>query len=481
VAGRLAAATLRSVSLVLDPDAADTLRRQAGALPAHTLSDTQRDDLELLLMGAYAPLRGYLRMADVVAVEARRTLANGTPWAVPVTLDTDLDVDRGDRVALTDEEGVLLAVLEVEEVRDGRLAGPVEGVALPFHADHRDLRATPATVRDLIALTSDHRPAAPRGRAVGIIVVRRPLHRPDLERIGRLAADRPLVVVTAPAPPISARALDLDTLVRVHRDALAELPGPSPLHVLVPLPRLHPGEQRDLADRLFAHTLGGEVVLLPDDGTDAKVGRLLARGVEVPAELTPTLVAVTLAATVAPLRERGFTVLFTGLSGSGKSTIATRVAAWLRVDATRPVTLLDGDVVRRHLSQGLGFSREDRDTNVRRIGWVAAALTRHRGAVVAAPIAPYAATRADVRRMVEEHGAFVLVHVSTPLEVCEARDRKGLYARARAGELLGLTGIDDPYEEPDDADLVIDTRTVSADDAAARVVDHLRRMGLIGG
>lgn len=476
------------MSLVLNPDAGDALRRRASAFPVHTLSEAQRDDLELLLMGAYAPLRGYLRMADVVAVEARRTLANGTPWAVPVTLDTDLDVGRGDHVTLVDEEGVLLAVLEVEEVRDGRLAGPVEGVALPFHPDHRDLRATPATVRDLV----EH----PRGRAPGVVVARRPLHRPDLDRLVRLGAERPLVLVTAPAAPGRARpaadpstaphhpgagALDLDTLVRVHRDAVAELPGRAPLHVLFPLPRLRAGEHRDLADRLFARTLGAESVPLPDDGTDAKVGRLLARGVEVPTALTPPLVTAGLAAVVAPRREQGFTVLFTGLSGSGKSTIAGLVAAWLRLDATRPVTLLDGDVVRQHLSRGLGFSREDRETNVRRIGWVAAALTRHRGAVVAAPIAPYAATRADVRRMVEEHGAFVLVHVSTPLEVCEARDRKGLYARARAGELRGFTGIDDPYEEPDDADLVMDTRTVSADDAATAVLDHLRRVGLLAG
>lgn len=455
------------MTLVLHPDAADELRREAAGYPVHTLSETQRDELELLLMGAWAPLRGYLRTADVIAVEARWTLANGTPWAVPVTLDTDLDVARGDRVALRDQEGLLLAVLAVEEVRDGRLAGPVDGVGLPSHADHRDLRATPATVRDLV-----------EGASSGVVVVRRPLHRPDLGRLQRLAAERPLVLVTAPP---AAGAVDLDLLVRLHRDALAELPGRPPLHVLFPLPRLRAGEQRDLADRLFARTLGGEAVPLPDDGTGAKVDRLLARGADVPTSLTPTLVASSLATVVAPRREQGFTVLFTGLSGSGKSTIAARVTAWLRLDASRPVTLLDGDVVRQHLSRGLGFSREDRETNVRRIGWVAAALTRHRGAVVAAPIAPYAAARADVRAMVEAHGAFVLVHVSTPLEVCEARDRKGLYARARAGELPGFTGIDDPYEEPDDADLVLDTRHLSADDAADRVVEHLRRMGLVGG
>jgi sulfate adenylyltransferase len=170
----------------------------------------------------------------------------------------------------------------------------------------------------------------------------------------------------------------------------------------------------------------------------------------------------------------GRVVLFTGFSGSGKSTIARSLTARLAGDRT--VTLLDGDVVRTHLSKGLGFSREDRDTNVRRIGWVAAEVAKHGGVAICAPIAPYDETRRWVRELVEAAagpGSMILVWVSTSLEVCEQRDTKGLYAKARAGQLTGFTGIDDPYEPPTDADLVIDTNALSLDDAVEQVLARL--------
>jgi len=159
----------------------------------------------------------------------------------------------------------------------------------------------------------------------------------------------------------------------------------------------------------------------------------------------------------APAGRRGVTVFLTGLSGSGKSTVAKALAERLVEDGRRTVTLLDGDEVRRLLSHGLGFSREDRDLNIRRIGFVAAEVTRHGGVAICAPIAPFAATRAWVRAAVEQVGDFVLVHVATPLEECERRDRKGLYARARRGEIPDFTGISSPYEVPEDAALVLDT------------------------
>jgi sulfate adenylyltransferase len=168
---------------------------------------------------------------------------------------------------------------------------------------------------------------------------------------------------------------------------------------------------------------------------------------------------------------KGRTVFLTGFSGSGKSTIARSLVD--RLAEQRSVTLLDGDVVRTHLSRGLGFSREDRDINVRRIGWVAAEVTKHGGVAVCAPIAPYDETRKWVRGVVEGtsgRGAFLLVWIATPLEECERRDVKGLYAKARAGEITGFTGIDDPYEQPDDAELVIDTTDVTVDEAVARIL-----------
>ncbi|MFC8801307.1 adenylyl-sulfate kinase [Promicromonospora sp. NPDC057138] len=170
---------------------------------------------------------------------------------------------------------------------------------------------------------------------------------------------------------------------------------------------------------------------------------------------------------------RGAVVFFTGLSGSGKSTVARALAAELDDDGLG-TTLLDGDEVRHHLSKGLGFDRESRETNVERIGYVAALVAKHGGIAVAAPIAPFAAGRAKVRALAEEAGAhFVLVHVSTPLAVCEARDRKGFYAKARAGEIADFTGISSPYEEPDDAELVIDTTDVPVPEAVELVRRHL--------
>ena len=173
---------------------------------------------------------------------------------------------------------------------------------------------------------------------------------------------------------------------------------------------------------------------------------------------------------------RGLTVFFTGLSGSGKSTLARALAARLE-DAGRTVTLLDGDEVRRLLSAGLGFSREDIATNIARIAFVAAEVTRHGGIAVCAPIAPFAAVRADARARVSATGAFVLVHVATPLEECERRDRKGLYARARAGEIADFVGIDTPYEVPEDADVTIDTTGRNVDECLDAVWATLEQRG----
>jgi sulfate adenylyltransferase len=173
----------------------------------------------------------------------------------------------------------------------------------------------------------------------------------------------------------------------------------------------------------------------------------------------------------------GACVWFTGLSGAGKSTTAEALVALLE-QRGRPVTVLDGDVVRTHLSQGLGFSREDRDTNVRRVGYVAAEVVRHGGLVVAALVSPYRAARSEVRAMVgAAGGAFVEVYVDTPLDVVEARDVKGWYARARAGEVRDLTGVDDPYEPPLAAELTLHTTDTTAHANAALVIEYLEACG----
>jgi len=173
-------------------------------------------------------------------------------------------------------------------------------------------------------------------------------------------------------------------------------------------------------------------------------------------------------------------VFFTGLSGSGKSTIANVLLVKLLELGGRPVTLLDGDIVRKNLSSELGFSKEHRDINILRIGFVASEISQNGGIAICAPIAPYDHVRQDVRRGIEKVGGFVLVHVATPLEVCEQRDRKGMYAKARAGIIKEFTGISDPYEEPADADVSIDTAELSPEEAANEIMLHLERQGYIG-
>ena len=180
-----------------------------------------------------------------------------------------------------------------------------------------------------------------------------------------------------------------------------------------------------------------------------------------------------------PRHAQGFCVFCTGLSGAGKSTIAKALQIKLLEAGGRQVTLLDGDVVRKHLSSELGFSREHRDLNIRRIGYVASEIVKHRGIAICAPIAPYASTRHDVRAMIEQYGGFFEIHVATPIETCEARDRKGLYAKARAGLVKEFTGVSDPYEAPEHPELAIDTSNVGVDEAVQRIVLKLEREGYL--
>jgi adenylyl-sulfate kinase len=180
------------------------------------------------------------------------------------------------------------------------------------------------------------------------------------------------------------------------------------------------------------------------------------------------------------VRGGGFTLWFTGLSGSGKSTIAHLVGPALE-ERGAIVEYLDGDTVRTHLSKGLGFSKEDRDTNIERIGWVASRLTRHGAAVICAAISPYEETRRKARALVEAYGPFVEVYVKASVEECARRDVKGLYEKAFAGEITGFTGVDDPYEEPSAAEIVLDTEEQSAEESARAVVEKLEERGLVPG
>ena len=241
-----------------------------------------------------------------------------------------------------------------------------------------------------------------------------------------------------------------------------DLPGPREPFTVAHLERWPMGAER--------------TELTHDELTD-----LLDRGEPLPAWYTPEAVAHELRLARPPREHRGLVIFFTGLSGSGKSTVARDLRDALTESGDRTVSLLDGDRVRRLLSAGLTFSRADRDLNIVRIGYVAAEVARNGGIAICAPIAPYAGAREQVREMATATGDFLLIHVSTPLEVCEARDRKGLYAKARAGVISNFTGISDPYEEPRDADLVLDTSTMSRADAVDTVLGLLISGGWLAG
>lgn len=392
-------------------------------------------DLELLLSGAYAPLTGFLTSAEVNGVIEQGRLPDGSAWPDPVTIALPDEIRPGDRVTLKDPEGAALAVMTVEE-RDGHhAAGPVEALDAPAYGPFARLRRTPEEVRKDLA-----------DGEVLAVTMRGPLDQAALDDVAATAEELGATVLLMPlifgeAGP---------AVVRAALKAAERLPGASV--VAVPLA---PREDTEIDLELREH------VARNYGATEHYAG--------------PAPISIP-----GPPHRRGVVVFFTGLSGSGKSTIARGLRDALLERGGRAVTYLDGDVVRRLLSAGLTFSREDRDLNIRRIGFVASEVARHGGLAVCAPIAPYAATRDEVRAMVEEVGAdFLLVHVATPLEECERRDRKGLYAKARAGLIPEFTGISDPYEEPDDAELVIDTTGMTVERSVAAVLNLLTSGGWV--
>lgn len=487
--------------------------------PSYTPRPAELADLELLLTGAFAPLTSLPTSTDLRSISANGTLADGTPWPVPVTLEVPTDLvsqlesDNPLRRALilTDTEGAPVAAVDVMDswpTRDGMsgVGGPVRAMGESPRWAFKTLRRTPQQVREQL----------PPGRVVGV-VADQPLHRPQLAQIVHatrtlqahlvvmiptagppvaglssealvrcvLAADDRLPTATVVTVPLRRRANEIhDALIRAR---VAQSYGVT--HLLAGGPTLSGGGPRVLVPRELAYDSRdgqwrGRDDIPPRNQraalTATEIDDLLDRGFPLPEWHTPPAVAKELARARPPRRHRGVVLFFTGLSGSGKSTIARGVAASLRETGERSVTILDGDIVRRNLSAGLGFSRADRDRNIQRVGWVAAEIAKHRGMAICCPIAPYAAPRTEARAAALAAGAgFLLVWVATPLAVCEQRDRKGLYAKARAGELTGMTGVDDPYEEPADAELVVDTTKLSIDEAVGTVLGYLEEHGWI--
>jgi sulfate adenylyltransferase len=416
------------------------------------------------------------------------------------------------------------------------VGGTLEGVERPHHYDFIPLRHTPAELRSEFADLG--------WRKVVAFQTRNPMHRAHVELTLRAARDLEASLLVHPVVGMTKSGdVDHYTRVRCYQAVLDHYPRHTAMLALLPLamrmggPReavLHaiirknhgcthlivgrdhagPGSdasgepfygpyeaqellethQDELGIRMVPFKLmvylaeADEYVPVDEVPEDVQPKRIsgtelrsrLAEGRDIPAWFSFPEVVTELRRTYPPRHKQGFTVFFTGLPSSGKSTLANVLMVKLLEMGGRPVTLLDGDIVRTHLSSELGFSKEHRDINIRRIGYVASEITKNGGIAICAPIAPYASVRREVREMIDPLGGYILVHVSTPLEVCEQRDRKGLYAKARAGIIQQFTGISDPYEIPEDADMAIDTSNMAPEECVQDVILHLEKEGYIG-
>ena len=413
------------------------------------------------------------------------------------------------------------------------VGGSVEGVALPPRHDFTDLRLTPAELRVQFQKRGWKRVIAYQtGHAI------HRMHQ-DFAVQASLGRDANLLLHGV-AGILPSNEAGYFSRVRGHEAAVKYFPPASTLLSLLPLPeiRLSPrevmlraivarnygcthlivgGENQDAGEHRRGADIVGDVLadagammeelgvalvpfermvyvedraqFMPEDAVPAgaralafpttELKRRLDHDLEVPGWFAWPDVVAEMRRAHPPRHAQGFCVFCTGLSGAGKSTLAKALQIKLLEMGGRQITLLDGDVVRKHLSSELGFSREHRDLNIRRIGYVASEIVKHRGIAICAPIAPYAATRRDVRGMIEQYGGFFEIHVATPIEVCESRDRKGLYAKARAGLVKEFTGVSDPYEAPEKPEIAIDTSSVGVDEAVQRILLKLERDGYL--
>ena len=559
------------VDLVAQPETANQLKAHSREWPSWDLSARQLCDLELLLSGGFSPLRGFMNRADYESVCHDMKLASGLLWPMPITLDITEEIAKtlkpgSSKVALRDPEGVMLAILHVEDVwqpdrkteakavfnstskahpgadytinksNPWYAGGRLQGTQAPSHYDFRSLRLTPAELRAEFARLG--------WRRIVAFQTRNPMHRAHQELTFRAAKQveaslliHPVVGMTKPGD------VDYFTRVRCYQLLTAKYPSGTVKLALLPLAMRMGGPREAIWHALIrknhgcSHLIVGRDHAGPGKDTDGKpfygpyeaqevfkkheaeigvtmvpfnmmvyledqdkyfptdevpkgarvldisgteLRQRLNEGRDIPSWFTYPEVVQELRRSYPPRHKQGVTIFFTGLSGSGKSTIANVLLTKFLETGGRPVTLLDGDLVRKNLSSELGFSKEHRDINIRRIGYVASEITKNGGIAICAPIAPYDATRKYVRSLIDPVGGFILVHISTSVEVCEQRDRKGLYAKARAGILKEFTGISDPYEEPKDAEVVINTADLTPEEAAQEIILHLEREGFFG-
>ncbi|MDM8517746.1 bifunctional sulfate adenylyltransferase/adenylylsulfate kinase [Desulfobacterales bacterium HSG16] len=567
------------VNLMADGERCAMLKDVSMNLTDITLNDRQICDLEMLAVGAFSPLTGFMRRTDYESVLDRMRLQDNTLWPVPVCLDISAlqakSLEAGQSVALKDTEGFLLAVMHIEDVWEAErekeakkiygttdtahpgvrylmnssgtyyAGGNIEAVNLPPHYDFTRLRMTPEEVRSMYKKMGWH-------RVVGFLT-QNPVHRPQfemtLEAMQKAKANLLLLPV---ASKTGTHDFDHYTRVRCYREVVRKYPPDSYVMNLLPLAMRMTGPRDAVFNAIIARNFGcthfivnhdhgspdpvksgvkngvnnkngkffyepGKAVelaletekeigvkIIPFEKTlylpfedeyrfesevtkgtqsifftDADIKERIRTGRRIPDWATFPEVLGELRRSYPPPGKQGLTVFFTGLSGAGKSTLAQVLYSKFLEIGDRPVTLLDGDIVRHNLSNELSFSKEHRDINVRRIGFVASEITKNRGIAICAPIAPYESTREEIRSTIEAYGGFVEVHVSTSIEICEKRDRKGMYAKARAGLIKGYTGVDDPYEIPEDPELRIDTHGTTPSECVQEILLFLGQKGFI--
>ena len=557
------------VNLMADESRQAVLKDLSSSMPDIILNDRGIYDFELIATGVFSPLKGFMKQIDYQSVMDRMRLESGELWPIPVCMDIPerlaLAFETGQSAALRDPEGFLLGIMDIEDIwpvdkekeallvygtldrshpgvdylfnksGDYYIGGRVQALHLPIHPDFRQIRNTPAEIREIFKKLG-------WTRVVGF-QTREPIHRPQFEMTVRAMQQAQANLLLLPVSGMT-RPGDFDhfTRMRCYQKVATHYPPNSYVLNLLPLAMRMAGPKEAILHMIIAGNFGcthfiighdhaspgsdrngrpfyepdraagiieaaarelnletiafEEMVYLPFEDEYRPIGeapensnpisltgtgirKRIQAGKKVPEWATFPEVIDELQKSWPPPSGQGFTIFLTGLSGAGKSTIARILYAGFLEIGTRPVTLLDGDIVRRNLSSELNFSKEHRDINVRRIGFVASEITKNRGVAICAPIAPYERTRAGIRQSIEAYGGFIEVHVATPVEECEKRDRKGMYAKARAGILKGFTGVADPYEIPAAPEVRIDTTSLTPEESAREILLFISRKGYI--
>ena len=546
-------------------------KEESAGLKSLVLTDRQLCDIELIMSGAFAPLKGFLGKDDYNSVVNNMRLISGEVWPIPITLDVDENfisdnsIEIGTKIALREKEGFLIAFLTISDIwspdkeveaeaifkstnthhpgvnnllnitKSVYIGGELTYIQQPKHYDYPLLRHTPSELKSQFDKMGWEKIVA--------FQTRNPMHRAHKEIAYKAATEveanlliHPVVGQTKPGD------IDHFTRVRCYQKILNHFPEGTTMLSLLPLSmrmagprealwhglirknygcthivigRDHAGpgkdengndyygpyEAQDLLKK-YSDEIGIEMVefkmmvyveekaeYMPIESVPKDLKKLNISGTElrhrlenhldIPDWFTYPEIVDELKMSYPSKENQGLTLFFTGLSGSGKSTIANGLMVKLKEYEKRAITLLDGDIVRTHLSSELGFSKEHRDLNITRIGFVASEITKNGGIAICAPIAPYEKSREMNRQLISNYGNYIEIYISTPLATCERRDTKGLYAMARQGKIKGFTGIDDPYEAPKNPSLEIDTTDITEEEAIQKVILFLEKEGYI--